>query len=218
MAYIHADQINRPQRVTNPDQTLAWDGILGPFGETGSVSGALTMNLGFPGQYLDRETGIYQNRHRDYDPATGRYLQSDPIGLAGGINTYAYVGGNPLRFTDPTGESATIPLPVPKPIGNPIAPIIDFCTVAPEVCAALAAAGGVGAVVGTVAYPHIEPVLSPVIDLICNANSKEECHRACYATYEAQVEVCKMFPSKKARQQCYANAIDLLGECQRNCK
>jgi len=59
--------------------------------------------LRFPGQYFDAETGKHYNYFRDYDPAIGRYIESDPIGLWGGISTYGYVGSNPLARIDPLG-------------------------------------------------------------------------------------------------------------------
>ena len=64
------------------------------------------FNLRFPGQYLDRETGLHYNYFRDYDPQTGRYVQSDPIGVRGGLNTYLYALARPISLSDPLGLEA----------------------------------------------------------------------------------------------------------------
>jgi RHS repeat-associated protein len=90
-------------KATDEGQNLVWDAQRKPFGQRVVSTELVEMPLGFPGQYFDQETGNYYNYFRDYDPTTGRYLQSDPIGLNGGINTYAYVGGSPLSYTDPLG-------------------------------------------------------------------------------------------------------------------
>jgi RHS repeat-associated protein len=67
---------------------------------------SIEFNLRFPGQYYDKYSGLNYNYYRDYDPSLGRYIQSDPIGLAGGLNTYGYAYQNPLRYIDPKGEDA----------------------------------------------------------------------------------------------------------------
>jgi len=78
--------------------------------------------LRFPGQVFDRETNNHYNYFRDYDPQTGRYVQSDPIGLDGGINTYGYVGGNPLSATDPTGLATGISICYGSYCSRPVYP------------------------------------------------------------------------------------------------
>lgn len=108
--YIQADHLNTPRIVTDKDNGVVWQwGQDDPFGSTvanqdpTNSGNPLEFNLRFPGQYFDKETNTHYNYFRDYDPQTGRYIQSDPIGLYGGINTYGYVGGNPISYMDPDG-------------------------------------------------------------------------------------------------------------------
>jgi RHS repeat-associated protein len=83
---------------------VVWRAVYAPFGEaTIDAASTATLNLRFPGQYYDQETGMHYNYFRYYDPETGRYMRSDPIGLVGGMNTYAYVLGSPLRWSDYRG-------------------------------------------------------------------------------------------------------------------
>jgi len=107
--FIHTDHLNTPRVITNQAGQAVWRwDHAEPFGsnppnENPSGQGTFTCNLRLPGQYFDRETNTHYNYFRDYVPGIGRYVQSDPIGLQGGMNTYAYVGANPLRYVDPTG-------------------------------------------------------------------------------------------------------------------
>jgi RHS repeat-associated protein len=107
--YLHSDHLNTPRLATSQTQTLLWSWDSDAFGlgtPNGDVDGdgvVVDIPLRFPGQIFEAYSNLNYNYFRDYDPNTGRYVQSDPIGLQGGLNTYSYVMGNPLAFTDILG-------------------------------------------------------------------------------------------------------------------
>jgi RHS repeat-associated protein len=113
---IEADHLGTPRRVSDSQNRTRWTWHPAPYGDTlpnenPSALGSFTLNLRFPGQYFDKETNTHYNHHRDYEATQGRYLQSDPIGLRGGINTYAYVAGRPTSYVDPLGLRLWTPPP-----------------------------------------------------------------------------------------------------------
>jgi RHS repeat-associated protein len=104
--------------------SVAWQWNHDPFGN-GAPLGA-TYELRFPGQFFDQGTKLHYNYFRDYDPRMGRYIESDSIGLAGGINTYAYAGGNPVSHTDPLGLTPGTDSSPSREIGGIVEGIYDY--------------------------------------------------------------------------------------------
>jgi RHS repeat-associated protein len=119
---VQTDHLNTPRRLTNSSKQVAWQWAFSAFGDEQPTTGSkryvdpvttpnagsttiadVTFNLRYPGQYYDKESGLSYNYFRSYDSRTGRYTQSDPIGLDGGWNQYGYVSGNPLSKIDPDG-------------------------------------------------------------------------------------------------------------------
>ena len=106
---IYTDHLNTSRVITDQTNKVIWNWTSDPFGTTpvnedpDGDGVKFTYNLRFPGQYYDRETGLHYNYFRDYDPRIGRYVESDPIGLDGGINTYTYTNNNPIKYSDSRG-------------------------------------------------------------------------------------------------------------------
>ena len=117
--YLHTDHLGTARRATNEAASVQWSWDSDAFGKTTANDDpdndgiSTIINFRFAGQYYDSETGLHYNLMRYYDPSTGRYLTADPLGVLFGGNTvpkdrklnhlYAYVGNNPLRYSDPFG-------------------------------------------------------------------------------------------------------------------
>ncbi|HEX6528304.1 MAG TPA: Ig-like domain-containing protein, partial [Burkholderiales bacterium] len=107
--FVHVDHLNTPRLISNDQQQVVWRWEQWePFGvnvpdENPSGLGAFEFPLRFPGQYADKDSNLFYNYFRDYDPGAGRYVEADSIGLQGGINIFAYVAANPLSKTDRRG-------------------------------------------------------------------------------------------------------------------
>jgi RHS repeat-associated protein len=171
--------------------------------------GAFTCNLRFPGQYFDRETNLHYNYFRDYDPGIGRYVQSDPIGLVSGINTFGYVGGNPLSRSDPIGL---------------LAPAVGICIVNPAVCAAVIAGGTIA--LGGLLNPlmsRLKKDRDPLSEALDPGKSTSSAYcpadDECEKKYEQDLALCEAIAGPRYGNRglaiCRSAAITRNGECRR---
>lgn len=204
--YIHTDQVGRPQKMTDGSANLVWDAVYDPFGNVSSVSGTATNLLMFPGQLYDSETALAQNWNREYDPTLGRYIQSDPIGLFGGINTYTYVLGNPLFYVDQTGTGPA-GAAIGAEAGGYVGGLIGSAA-GPE---GTAAGALLGEDLGAAAGSALEDM---ILKMAKGGRQNQDCD--CDKQAERDEQTCRMatVDGSPARARCWASVQERFGECR----
>ncbi len=214
--YLHTDHLGTPRIALDTAGRVRWRWMGGePFGVNPAENnpeglGELNLSLRLPGQQYDGFVGLHYNYFRDYDPTVGRYTQSDPIGLAGGINPYNYVDGAPTMYTDPEGLQA---IPVPPPIipgvptpGRPSPRPVDPTD-----------PGG----------PQYTPVPSPSLPdwlkRILPKSALERCEADCDAKYDDDQKYCEAHwkmhgRNPEAYRMCMSGARKRYVQCYQDCK
>jgi RHS repeat-associated protein len=151
---VHTDRLGRPEIVTDPSKAVVWRANNLAFDRTVTLNTIGGLNIGFPGQYYDAETNLWNNGYRDYDATVGRYIESDPMGLSAGINTFGYVGGNPVTGVDPSGLDD----PALILYGAGAGPLPDRTFNPPTIGGGAAAGATVGALVAMEFIPGVDVV------------------------------------------------------------
>ena len=232
VTYLHTDHLNTPRLGTNEYGDVVWRWESGAFGETlpeDDVDGdqmVVTVPHRFPGQYFDSETALHYNYHRYYDPASGRYLRSDPIGLDGGINTYLYAYANPGKHTDPTGKAVFV-LPAIPPALAALGKAAAFVGSAFAAVVALNEATEQSSP-SPLPFPGPVDVLPPMTGVgASNAGSeaaREECERQCDLEWDRNKFMCDSVAGvrfgfrSKAYKICRKRIDSIYVQCFQDCK
>ncbi|MFT4715854.1 MAG: RHS repeat-associated protein [Paracoccaceae bacterium] len=197
--YVRADHIGRPVFATDGTAAVVWSASYQPFGGV-HVSSGSPIDLRFPGQWFQAESGLHQNWMRDYDPTTGRYIEADPLGLVDGPSVYGYALQNPGRYVDPRGEqSISIPplLSLPYP-GGPTTR--DQERMMKKLLGLF----------------DPRPLARYCIDAVCSATAvcSTSSEKACDDQYEVDIAICRQLVSAKRKRACYAQATERLAACR----
>jgi RHS repeat-associated protein len=205
--YVITDHLNTPKKISQPSSNkLAWRWDNDPFGiftpnQNPQSLGTFVYNLRYPGQLYDSEAGLNYNYMRDYDPQVGRYVESDPIGLRGGSNLYAYADDMPTAHSDPSG-------------------LCPWCLVIPAVCSggaceALITAMGLGAVLSTPAGQKAaqDTAAAATRALTCSRNDD-----FCHERWEQEDQRCSQWSGLGTRvvAACKARAANRRNLCVSN--
>jgi RHS repeat-associated protein len=233
--YIEADALGTPRVVVDPTRgaggTAVWRweltgeafGNTAPDQDPDSDSVAFVFDMRFPGQRYDNTSGLNYNYFRDYEPGLGRYSQSDPIGLAGGISTYGYVSGSPFTRIDPYGLQSHVICANPANAAACAAAGIEISGAAGAGTAG-AGTAGTGTAVGGVGVgwwsrfasdaAGVARSVGAVIDAICDDENEEECE----ALYRVDTDTCNAITRRRgarAGAACHESASQRYAACLR---
>jgi RHS repeat-associated protein len=211
VGYVTTDQLNTPRAITDSNQNIEWSWNSDPFGN-GQPIGSLIYNFRLPGQYYDAETGHNFNNFRDYDSLNGRFIESDPVGLGGGVNTYTYTGDNPATESDPAGTQA-IPFPTYAPPPPPPGPSPTVALPPPSVPASIVAST-FACLIGICVPPYL-------IGVVCQ-EAADHVH-ACEEKFDQDTETCNAVARAEragkrpagAGARCHASASQRFANCLR---